>query len=157
MQRWSSPISDQSFTLYANKEQIARVLWCFQDVADDFLEYVLIGARMSTSCRFRGTNPKFYVMVEDEFVEENKKGDLSRPMNKQNSAWQNVNNVDVGNLAVVRRLCPRMLARGSYRMVNQHVEVIDMLDDGNMEKSVTPDIGVDVNDGGGIRWWFLSY
>ncbi|CAH1434043.1 unnamed protein product [Lactuca virosa] len=66
----STSIYDDSFTLYSNKEQMARVLRCFHVVADEFPEYVLVGAGMSTSWRLCGMMQEFYVVSRASAIQD---------------------------------------------------------------------------------------
>lgn len=73
--------------------------------------------------------------LEEEVVEDNKEGVLPF-VNKRKASWQSVSGQDVVGLALVRHLHPRKLARGSSHVVNVQNEVIDIPDDGNVEKVV---------------------
>lgn len=64
MDRRSTSISNQSFTLYLDKEQMDSVHHCFHVVVNAFSKYVLVMAGMSTSRRLCEKMLEFYVMLK---------------------------------------------------------------------------------------------
>ncbi|CAI9261901.1 unnamed protein product [Lactuca saligna] len=157
---------------------MARFLRCFQVVANEFLEDVLVGILRHRDVdlvdkvlpSFLFCNEDFIVCdstirdvelhrvvaqpsqsasvdvvemdssirkgIEDEIIEDSKEGVLVAPVVKHKVVWQCVGGIDAWNLALVCRLRPRKLARGTSRLLECQEEVIDISKDGKVEKVV---------------------
>ncbi|CAH1433551.1 unnamed protein product [Lactuca virosa] len=79
------------------------------------------------------------------FVDYYSKEGVLPTVNKGKIVWQSVGNRDVENLAMVCHLHPQKLARGVSHVMDVQIEVIDISNDGNVDKRVVPkrDMGVD--------------